>query len=72
MSRGGHHPKHGINPEAERLAHWLNATVAGFLSGEPCPYPRHRGVDWRLSAGGPVVCGVCHPPADGLSVEPVR
>lgn len=34
-----------------------------------CPYDRHRLHDWRLAAGGPVVCGVCHPPAPGLEVE---
>lgn len=30
---------------------------------EACPYPGHRPSDWRSVAGGPVVCGVCHPPA---------
>lgn len=31
-----------------------------------CPYDRHRSTDWRLAEGGPVVCGICHPPAPGL------
>ena len=34
----------------------------------PCAYPRHRGREWRLAAGGPVRCGVCSPPAAGLEV----
>lgn len=33
-----------------------------------CPYPQHRPSDWRLRAGGPVQCGVCHPPVDGLDI----
>jgi hypothetical protein len=39
----------------------------------PCPMPAHRPSDWRLRSGpgraaGPVVCGVCHPPAPGLNI----
>lgn len=39
-----------------------------------CPYPAHRdlGTDWRLAEGGPVVCGVCHPPVKGLDVVKVK
>lgn len=29
----------------------------------PCGYASHRGRRWRLRSGGPVICGICHPPA---------
>lgn len=32
----------------------------------PCRYERHRPTDWRGRDGGPVVCGVCHPPAPSV------
>jgi hypothetical protein len=41
--------------------------LAGFRL-PPCPYSGHRGTDWRLASGGPLVCGVCHPPAPQLEV----
>ena len=34
-----------------------------------CPYPRHRSTDWQRRGGGPVVCGVCHPPAAGVPFD---
>lgn len=35
---------------------------------EPCDKPEHRPHDWRLRPDpelgpGPIVCGICHPPA---------
>jgi hypothetical protein len=59
----------GINGDAIALQRWLAAAVP-LLAGDgaACPYDGHRLTDWRL-AGGPVVCGVCHPPAAGLDVE---
>lgn len=38
-------------------------TALGEIDWAPCPYPAHRASDWRLRGGGPVTCGVCHPPA---------
>lgn len=46
---------------------WLD--VLGAAAGRgPCPYPNHRGADWRLATGGPPTCGVCHPPVAGLDI----
>ena len=60
----------GINGEAELLQRQQSA-VLGFVRGtDPCSYATHRGADWMLEEGGPVVCGVCHPPAPGLAVVP--
>lgn len=40
--------------------------LLGVLStGDACPYPFHRPTDWRVG-DGPIVCGICHPPAIGL------
>ncbi len=36
-----------------------------------CPYPAHRGNDWR-GDGGRLVCGVCHPPAEPSRLQGVR
>lgn len=46
----------------------LACVPAGFEIG-PCPYCAHRGDDWQLASGGPMVCGVCHPPAPGLDIR---
>lgn len=62
----------GINGEAamhQRRLHLVQRFAVG--PGEVCSYPAHRGEDWKLASGGPVVCGVCHPPARGLKVERV-
>jgi hypothetical protein len=32
----------------------------------PCGKAAHTGREWRLTAGGPWQCGVCHAPAPGL------
>jgi hypothetical protein len=40
-------------------------------SHAPCPYGAHRPSDWRAADGGPVVCGVCHPPAPGVLAIPI-
>jgi hypothetical protein len=60
----------GVNGDAILLQRRLAAVPAALLDGAaaPCPYPDHRPSDWRLTAGGPLVCGVCHPPATGLDV----
>lgn len=43
--------------------------VLGINDNAPaCPYPGHRESDWRLRRGGPVQCGVCHPPVATLDV----
>jgi hypothetical protein len=55
---------------APRFSRWKDAPA--WASDQPCRYQRHRRTDWQLRAGGPVVCGVCHPPAPGLDVEDVR
>lgn len=34
----------------------------------PCLYPAHRPTDWRRDGGGPLTCGVCHPPAPGVPI----
>lgn len=41
------------------------------LDGAPCPYVRHRGTDWRRP-GGPLTCGICHPPAPGVPIGEPR
>jgi hypothetical protein len=47
-----------------RDAHLAIAERLGFgANAAPCPYPAHRGRDWRRRDGGPLICGVCHPPA---------
>lgn len=79
MSRSrGTKETQGINGDAAELQRMLD--VAARLTGggaDVCPYPRHRGADWRLVIGtdgqptvegSPVTCGVCHPPAAGLEV----
>ena len=71
MARGASQPIYGINPNARAFGGWLGPLAARFVTGEPCPYPDHRETDWRLVSGGPVACGVCHPPARGLDVERV-
>lgn len=45
--------------------------VLGDVQLPTCPYRGHRVTDWRLKAGGPVTCGVCHPPALGLKTVQV-
>lgn len=35
----------------------------------PCPHAAHRPTDWRRADGGPLTCGICHPPAAGVPVE---
>lgn len=63
----------GINGDAAILQRWAGAVAGGRVRTEaplePCPYPHHRGADWRLASGGPIVCGICHPPAAGLDVD---
>jgi hypothetical protein len=59
----------GINGDAIALQRLLAAVPLLAGDGAACPYQDHRRTDWRLCAGGPVVCGVCHPPAAGLDVE---
>lgn len=66
--RDGTKATQGINGEAAALQRFGGAVMAYASSSSVCPYPGHRGRDWRLAAGGPVVCGVCHPPARGLAV----
>lgn len=46
------------------------ARVGPLWAGEPpaCAYRSHRGRDWR-AASGRLICGVCHPPAPGVSAE---
>jgi hypothetical protein len=65
----GTHDTQGINGRAIGLQRVLAAVDLRLCSDDPCPYDVHRATDWRLRAGGPVVCGVCHPPAAGLDVE---
>lgn len=59
------HPRHGINPAASSLQAWQGPTTTPdwSLSEEACPYGAHRSSDWAIADGGPIVCGVCHPPA---------
>lgn len=60
----------GINGDAAALQRRMDSALAavGAVQTGACAYPRHRGSDWRLAAGGPLVCGVCHPPAPGLDI----
>lgn len=59
----------GINGDAAGLQRWMEVVATSVPTGTiaACPYPRHRRADWRLAAGGPVMCGLCHPPAEGLT-----
>jgi len=38
----------------------------------PCPYPAHRGADWRLRGSKIEVCGICHPAADGIDAVALK
>jgi len=71
--RKGTKATQGTNAEASSLERWT-ASVGGRLASlssaalAPCPYPRHRPSDW-VTPIGPLVCGICHPPAaefDGI------
>jgi hypothetical protein len=67
MSRGGHNPKHGVNPQAAALQDHLAQVLRHVADCAPedvalCRYEEHRSSDWRLSEH-PWQCGVCHPPA---------
>jgi hypothetical protein len=70
MKSQGTKETQGINGDAAALQRRLAAVAASSGGGaiKPCPYPYHRATDWRLAQGGPIVCGVCHPPASGLDV----
>lgn len=46
------------------------ARISALFADQACPYPRHRESDWQPLAGGPLVCGICHPPADDRLVAP--
>ena len=52
--------------EAEWVApepNFLDWAVYAYERQEgPCPFPGHRGSEWR-GDGGRLICGVCHPPA---------
>lgn len=69
-ARRGTKSTQGINGEAALLGRFNGAVSNIPLIGtaQPCPYDHHRTSDWRLSAGGPTVCGICHPPAAGLDM----
>lgn len=73
MKSQGTKETQGINGDAAALQRKLDAMIAVAPAGAAavCPYPRHRGSDWRLTAEHPVRCGVCNPPANGLEVERV-
>lgn len=69
MKSQGTKETQGINGNAAALQERLaRVSLGGGVLRAPCPYRHHRATDWRLTAGGPVVCGVCHPPAAGLDV----
>jgi hypothetical protein len=54
----------GINGDAARLGDRMAAALAVVgVTGDPCPYPRHRETDWRTGPEKHWTCGVCHPPA---------
>jgi len=52
---------------AARSSPGLAAAALALGRLPTCPYPAHRETDWRLG-DGPLVCGVCHPPAPGLDM----
>jgi hypothetical protein len=66
--RKGTKDTQGINGDAIALQRWLAAAGGGSAELTPCPYPQHRGTDWQLTPAHPVMCGVCHPPANGLNI----
>ena len=49
------------SPPVTLAAAPVTRTITGSATG--CPYPRHRGFEWSKADGGPIVCGICHPPA---------
>lgn len=58
---------------AKRSSFAALAVLGDRSSAPPCPYRSHRSSDWRRRDGGPVTCGVCHPPAPNvpaIAVEP--
>lgn len=64
--------------DRERAAAALKGASMGALralgsrgDAPACPYPAHRETDWRLRAGGPTQCGVCHPPVASLDTVAV-
>ena len=67
MKSRGTKETQGINGDAANLQRFLDA-VPLVVTDAPCPFAVHRGQDWCLQAGGPVVCGVCHPAARGLLI----
>lgn len=69
MKSQGTKETQGINGDATALQRQLDAAAAALGSdGAPCPYPRHRSTDWRLTAEHPIRCGTCYPPARGIEV----
>lgn len=71
--RGGTKATQGINQDASTLARAEAAALSSIGAGpaRPCPYQHHRKSYWRLAAGGPTVCGVCHTAAPGLEIVSV-
>jgi hypothetical protein len=35
---------------------------------DPCRYEFHRRFDWRHPNSPLAVCGICHPPPDGMEI----
>lgn len=63
----------GVTPVMEEAR--AAPTGEGSEVTEPpmCRYPEHRPSDWRHpSGGGPVICGVCHPPPFGARETAIR
>ena len=65
----------GADTVVAGLAEAFGATEEGswpsVWPSEPpaCSYDRHRPWDWRATADGRVICGVCHPPVVPVAKE---